>query len=65
MQPNNEHQECTNKKSFKLFKKKKNMFMIQLQPALLKQVPTKLDMKLLLVKVENELHILLPICKKL
>lgn len=29
------------------------MFIIQLQPALLKQVPTKLDMKLLLVKVEN------------
>ena len=39
--------------------------MIQLQPALLKQVPNKLDMKLLMVKVENELHILLPICKKL
>lgn len=41
------------------------MFIIQLQPALLKQVPTKLDMKLLLVKVENKLHILLPVCKKL
>lgn len=53
------------KKSFKLLKKKKIMFIIQLQPALLKQVPTKLDMKLLLVKVENELHILLPVCKKL
>ena len=52
------------KKSFKLFKRK-TMFIIQLQPALLKQVPTKLDMKVLLVIVENELHILLPVCKKL
>lgn len=60
MWPNNEHQECTNKKVLSYLKEKPCLSFSQ--PALLKQVPTKLAMKLLLVK-ESELHILLPVCK--